>query len=75
MEHQPRLAEHIRRQPRPRDALSEARRFDNEKRRDWFKVNIDKVRVLYRLSYAELTYLSDGRSAVPQVHSAQGPAG
>ncbi|KAL1705169.1 hypothetical protein EV121DRAFT_258872 [Schizophyllum commune] len=59
MEHQPRLAEHIRRQPRPRDALSEARRFDHEKRRDWFKVNIDKMDEALYLKFTQHKDLQD----------------
>jgi len=43
-EHRPGLAEHIRRCcPRPRDAFSEARRFQPEVRADWVKVNIQKM--------------------------------
>lgn len=43
-DHRPDLAEHIRLYcPRPNDALSEARRFQPEVRRDWMQVNVEKM--------------------------------
>ncbi|TRM64450.1 hypothetical protein BD626DRAFT_547553 [Schizophyllum amplum] len=44
MDTHPELVEHIRTcSPRPRDALSEARRLKPQQRPDWFKVNIDMM--------------------------------
>lgn len=45
-EHRPLLAEHIRLfSDRPSVALSEARRFQPEVRKDWMAVNKEKVRI------------------------------
>ena len=41
MDHEPRLAEHIRRMPTPRAALQEATRMRSMQRNDWFEVNVD----------------------------------
>ncbi|KAK7455104.1 hypothetical protein VKT23_010975 [Stygiomarasmius scandens] len=47
MEHRPDLAEHIRTySDKPRDALSQARKYKLEQRKDWFDVNVEKMDIV-----------------------------